>query len=76
MADVERGKGYGKRILLETAARACAELEVDRLLAVAKASNLAAAGAFKAAGFDLVDQITEKGSLCNLFVYTNPDGSE
>lgn len=65
----ERGKSYGKKILLETVAMVCTELSVRRIFAVVKANNLSSERAFKSSGFILQDQVAQQGYACHQFVY-------
>jgi RimJ/RimL family protein N-acetyltransferase len=69
----ERGKGYGKSILVHTADLACKELKAHKLLAVVKAGNLASERAFQSAGFNFQQQITKRGCACHQFIYICSD---
>jgi len=72
VAASDRGKGYGKRVLLETLSLACEELKIRELFAVVKYDNAASLRAFLSAGFVLEGEIWERGTRCSRFTYPCP----
>lgn len=57
----QRGKGYGTALLRETAALACAELNVPRVFGETLDHNLASQHAFRKAGFTELEPTTRDG---------------
>jgi RimJ/RimL family protein N-acetyltransferase len=63
-----RGRGFGTKVLLSTARRACQELGVRRLKGVALRSNEASVRSFIKAGFESVGLQDISKNLCQVFV--------
>jgi RimJ/RimL family protein N-acetyltransferase len=70
VAAVDRRKGYGTEILVQTVDRACTKLEAKELFAVVKENNFASAGMFRAAGFEPQSRINVDGWDCIRFFYS------
>lgn len=66
----ERGKGYGRTILVLTMNLACEEFKAEKVLALVKKNNVASAGTFRSAGFDYQGQVVERDCLCMRFIYS------
>lgn len=62
-----RGKGYGTRLLIESAEHACRELKVETLEGMTFAENIASASAFRSAGFMPAETRQIEGRDCVVF---------
>ena len=71
---VHRGKGYGKKILIETIDQARSVLGFRTLLAYVKIENLFSIRTFTRAGFNFENEVSKKGCLCRRFSYSFPRG--
>jgi RimJ/RimL family protein N-acetyltransferase len=67
VAAAHRGQGLGKTLLALSVERACAELEVARLVAFVMPHNCASIRAFETNGFRRVETTTRAGHPCLQF---------
>ncbi|MEP7152366.1 MAG: GNAT family N-acetyltransferase [Nitrospira sp.] len=66
----DRGKGYGRQVLQATLSLACADLGVEKVIAIVKKANTASLRSFRSVGFVLEESVMERGNVCSRLVYS------
>ena len=69
VAKSERGRGYGTQILKQTLQKACEELQVQKIVAVVRDSNIVSIRIFVGAGFQLEGELSRCGEECKSLTY-------
>jgi RimJ/RimL family protein N-acetyltransferase len=67
-----RGKGYGREVVKRTLSQACADLGVEKVIAIVKTANHASLRTFLSVGFVLEKSVMERGVECSRLVYSSP----